>query len=431
MTYQSSMWVVIAVLFIVAIGSMVLLVSESDAGASGGGETQFPSDDAPPLAVKQTDEGFVPVSEDEMSTGTLEDATRELQPYAMERWPDEFAGMWIKDGDFKAGAWVAFTGNAEARVKELVDETGYAWPKLLHPVEAESSLKYLNSVQEQIVKERTENQQGIEGVDTPNGGRFDVTVDLKRNKVLVILEKISPEAERLFSEHYGNSVVIEQGSVAMPKSCLNRRRCGLALRGGLAARADADYDMDNCTTAFTVVNNNSLRMISAGHCSDSTGENRYHGLNSPTWFGTVQNRMMYGLVDTEISSIQNTFTGYPWVYRTQTDQQFSMTSVRPANLTLTGQEVCKLGIMTGRSCGDITNTNYAPWYVPYATGFFRADVCNDFGDSGSSVIHNHEAIGILSGGSLGTCTTPVKSDMVFGHIGWALWAMNSSLLVAP
>jgi len=80
MTYQSSMWVVIAVLFIVAIGSMVLLVSESDAGASGGGETQFPSDDAPPLAVKQTDEGFVPVSEDEMSTGTLEDATRELQP---------------------------------------------------------------------------------------------------------------------------------------------------------------------------------------------------------------------------------------------------------------------------------------------------------------------------------------------------------------
>lgn len=429
MTYQSRVLFVIAALFIVAFGSMVLLVSGSNAGTSGGGESEFTSE-APPRAVKQTDEGFVPVSENEMSQGTLEDATRELQPYAMERWPDEFAGMWIKDGKFEDGVWVAFTGDAEARVQELAEETGYSWPELLHPVEAESSLGYLKSVQEQIVKERTETQEGIEGADAPNEGRFDVKVDIKTSKVIVVAEEASPETKRFFADKYGSSVVVEQGPIAVPKACLSRRRCGLALRGGLAARADANYYADNCSTGFTVVSNNALRMLSAGHCSNSTGENRYHGLNAPVWFGSVQNRMMYGPVDAEISSFQNTFTGYPWVFRTQTDQQFPMTSVRPGNLTMTGQTVCKLGITTGRSCGQITYLYDAPWYIPNAVGFIDADVCNDYGDSGASVISNHEAVGILSGGTDGTCQSPVKSTMVFGHIAWALGAMNSSLLVA-
>jgi len=334
------------------------------------------------------------------------------------------------DGKIENGVFVAFTTGAEDKVKELSEQ--FPEPNLLRPVDSEISFRSLKTIQDQIGDERTLTQQGVDGANGPNGGHYDIDIDVKSSRVVVTIEKSGPNAERHFRERYGSAVTVKQGPISEPTSCLSRRRCGLALRGGVAARKNSDFNYDNCTTGFTVYQGSAIKMLSAGHCSNSVGNPRYHGLNAPIQFGSVQNRLMYGLVDVEMSNIGNSFTGYPWVYRTQEDQQYPVESFRSADSVPLGWTVCKLGITSGRTCGNVLSKSYMPDYVDHGTGFFRSTACTDDRDSGGPVISGTEAMGISSGrvGPAG-CASANPGDSIFGHISFALWAMNASLLTAP
>lgn len=72
----------------------------------------------------------------------------------------------------------------------------------------------------------------------------------------------------------------------------------------------------------------------------------------------------------------------------------------------TGLYVCHTGAATGTSCGAVDGTNVSITYDDGTVlqGMTRLPVCGDHGDSGGPFCRSNTAYGVLSGGTLGTCS---------------------------
>lgn len=95
-----------------------------------------------------------------------------------------------------------------------------------------------------------------------------------------------------------------------------------------------------------------------------------------------------------------------------------------------GKSMCKLGITSNRTCGNVEFKNVAPSYVPSSHSFVWASMCSSPGDSGGSIIASTQAVGVLSGGGE-NCDDPIPGGTVFTHIDFALGAMGATLALTP
>lgn len=144
---------------------------------------------------------WAPQVGDPASAGAL------VQTAAAERWPDEFAGVWRK-GDRIV---VAFTANADEKAAVLEQEVlGGASP--VAPRTVEHSLQDLEALQQRMAQDRDRVQAAATVPNLPGpianlGGQFDLDIDIKRNVVVVYVEKVTPRLRDAFRTFYDSTAI--------------------------------------------------------------------------------------------------------------------------------------------------------------------------------------------------------------------------------
>lgn len=363
--------------------------------------------------------------------------------------------------------FIAFTERAKRRVKRL----GRKFPKphRLRAVRVDDSLAALRELQGQMIADRESNPPLVpaDSVQARSGPRppeeeappderppeeppdeqpptpirYDLNIDVKRNVVVAIVEQqVTPELAAAFTQRYGVDVVVEQGHLAKPDACDNRFACGPDLRGGLATVLPGSPHP--CSTAFNVRNESFVyAILSAGHCGDpdpDMGADRSHGLPA-IQYGQVVDDELASRVDAELHTVGNGFTATkPWIYVSDALKNVPVSRVGKYDELLVGQKVCKSGVGSVTSCGEVLGKHYSPSYVPNGQDFIRTSYCAQSRDSGGAVYRRYpvfrtsiaprkpgappltptryEALGVHSGGSdLEDCTKRADYS-IFGHI---------------
>lgn len=146
--------------------------------------------------------------------GDSESAGALVQAAAAERWPNEFAGAWLK-GDRIV---VAFTANAEEKAAVLEQEV----LRGTSPLEARTvkhSLEELVDLQERMGKDRGRAQGGQRDLPRPIadlGGQFDLDIDIEANVVVVGAERVTPELREAFRTYYDTTAISFEEGLSTP-----------------------------------------------------------------------------------------------------------------------------------------------------------------------------------------------------------------------
>ena len=339
---------------------------------------------------------------------------------------------------------IAFAGGAKQRVQRL--QRGFPRPALLQAVAVERSLRELEEVQARMVAER----EGFRSTGPPFPGvtseLYDLDIDVRRNAPVVVLEHPTDAAAAAFRDRYGPTVIVRHGPVAEPNvlyPCGSREVC-YKLRSGLRAETETG---SGCSTAFMAFLGRSTKnpgVLSAAHCggpnpdnpNSDLGAGRYHGGSKPLQYGTVQREEFFGRVDAEWHYVSRdpfkSLKPAPWIYRNDSHRDDLVRRVgKPSELVI-GSTVCKSGVTTDYSCGEVTSKSYSPSYVTWSSEFVRAKYCSQKGDSGAGVYTpipslklppgepgRYAALGIHSGSAKDTPCSSSSHYSLFGHIKYA------------
>ena len=352
-----------------------------------------------------------------------------LEPKALELWPDSFAGVWLGDSGVGDSVFIAFTEDADEKVARLA--SGFPRPDLLKPVAVDKSMAELETQRDQLVADRELARGGeLELAGIP-GHRYDLEIDPARNAVVVILEDARAAAVADIHARYGTDVLVEQGSLAAPAVC-TREDCRYVLRSGLQTVSSVDA----CSTAFTVRRPNGNRnILSAAHCgNDNTLENACMGPDDGSGrshggehYGNVQDNSCGGRKDAERHGRQDPFGSRAWIFMNPDFKEWEVRSVNRWENLVPGTILCKSGITSGKTCGQVHNKQFSPSYIPNSKDFIKAKYCVRSGDSGAGVYGgesgiSHRAYGIVSG-ALGLSTPCAEwgagNYSVTGHIEFA------------
>jgi streptogrisin C len=328
---------------------------------------------------------------------------------AQRRWPHTFAGSWRED----SGALVvAFTRDAARNAAAL--------GRGARGVAAARSLAELERRQDEMIADRELARAGFLLLPGAAGGRYDLGIDEPGNAIVVVLERSSPGIEAAFRARYGDDVAVREGPIAVPEDC-TRQDCRYDLRSGLSVNS-ADWV---CSSAFTVRrhDNDNRNLLSAGHCSQ---DNRYHGGEK---YGEVVAQQQSGRVDAERHSVNATFQAKPWIFVDVDHKSRDVLSRGDYAGISVGDDVCKSGQTTGKTCGRVQDKHYSPSYVPSGNDFIKTSYCGKGGDSGAGVYISNKALGVHSGGSDGACSDPGDFS-IFGHIEFVQNALNASVVLA-
>jgi hypothetical protein len=185
-----------------------------------------------------------------------------------------------------------------------------------------------------------------------------------------------------------------------------------ALVGG----GQLDGPNSRCTSGFNVVNTvKSLGLITAGHCDDNL--TYMTGLSAPLTYVSTMNVGSYDLQWHTQSSAG--------VRRTQSNvisvpggpvPTMSITSAPDSTTLPVGATVCKSGITTRYTCGEIKDKNAKSMWQGELGSYIRVhnaqnNVMNESGDSGGPVFGTNAAYGIVHGrGAAGTAT---RNDLYY------------------
>ncbi|NEA35028.1 alpha-lytic protease prodomain-containing protein [Streptomyces sp. SID13031] len=236
-------------------------------------------------------------------------------------------------------------------------------------------------------------------LDAIAGGLDDVTpipntaygVDVVNNEVLVQVGGTVGEAElanlRAVTEPHGRAARVERVGGTME----------LGMSGGETIRSRTGR---RCTAGFNVrskTNPNSLFLVTAGHCTQGTGDWLDHG---STYFGYKVGARYptydYGLIRHYSASVPK--PGNVWVPGGLQD----ITHSRDSHAQ---ERVCVNGSTSGYTCGPVQVKH---WTVVYSNGDKVKDldfvsVCRDHGDSGGPMFHGNAALGLMSGFNTSNC----------------------------
>jgi hypothetical protein len=344
-----------------------------------------------------------------------QDASRGASAEAQRRWPQTYAGAWR---DASGTLVVAFTRDAARNAAAL--GRGAAVAAATHP----RSFASLRERQQQMIDDRRLAAAGLLLLAGADGGGYDLWIDEEANALVVRLDEASPAAAAAFKARYGQDVVVESGPTAEPEACDSRFACKYELRAGLEVYSSETI----CSSSFTVRrnDNDAKNLLSAAHC---TGDWRYH---DGVKYGEVQSQQFYGRVDAERhSTSQNGFTAKPWIFVDQDHKSRDVLTRGTYAETNQGDEVCKSGRTTYKTCGNVQSKTYSPGddYMPNAHDMIKAGYCAKPGDSGAAVFLGNKAFGVHSGGTAGDCGP--NDFSIFSHIEFVQEALNARVMLAP
>jgi len=354
---------------------------------------------------------------------SITDQVSRLEARAWAEYPDTFAGLWIKDGNYSE-IFVSFSKDAAESLKRIVELEGFSRPEALSLVKADYSISELEGVQARLVQHRDFLQEERTSDGTiPEISNFGVNIDVPTNTLQMVAQGKAKEYATQFAKSQVDTPVEIVNEDPGSPYCGGRWNCGTYLRGGIGDRmyprgTSGVYGI--CTLGFTVKNGSARPVISAGHCGDAddgdgandVGYQRFYGPTvMGTLFGSVQDQHKGGRTDIERVSVGNGFSANPWVYRDHDTPHWGVNSRGTWTGFTLGGTFCKSGISTGRTCGESTSKTYSPPYISGGNRFLVVSQGSAPGDSGSPLYQSHEAVGVLSGGgSIGT---------VHGHIEYA------------
>lgn len=307
------------------------------------------------------------------------DLAGELQVVLIEAEADVFGGLWVEHEPTFAIVVRVLPGGEKA-VQEQIDRLG------------------LSEVARIDLGQRTLQQlhKDLASLDTviPSGVDFAAGVDQSEGRVQVFVQT-AEDAILLASVALPESVVVVQQGLPAP---------AVEIYGGLSLS-------NGCTTGFNVEQTNgSLQGVStAGHCSDTTS---YNGTNLP-W----QDGRHSGRVDAQWHTTPG-FTDPNKIRVTSSGTTRNVTSRKPLDQMVEGENVCKYGRATLYDCGEIDIVPFDPGdqCVPSSGATYVYVVPNPNagdmaagGDSGGPVFHNNpaKAYGMI------VCHSPDDDNMTF------------------
>ena len=377
-----------------------------------------------------------------------------LEPRARHLFPRTFAGSWIGRGKWAGKVFVAFTARSRRSVARLRRGLPKRFSRRLKAVAFKRSLLSLEHLQRRMIHDRERIRRGaaIRGFSAVPGAAYDLDIDVMKNVPVVTVEHRTSDVVDAFRQRYGKFVVVKQGPLFQPDAC-TRDDCGNLLRAGrLAYRKWADGHLGKiCTTGFTVRErvrriHQRLGILSAGHCSRLDDEHldvenpytdRGARLGGSLYkFGDKITDVMQGPVDAEWSTDdRHPFTAGNACIWVPSKYLYYCGVVRQVAEKLDdlplGLSLCKSGVTTGLSCGNVVSKNASPHYVPNAANFVETTFCSHPGDSGSPVFLRAErlykAFGILSGGLDYSCGDP-RERAIFSHLEFVQKQLHVSVL---
>lgn len=164
-----------------------------------------PPDDRPKVATEW---------EPEEHLDDIAGAAAVVQQQARARWPEEFAGVWIRGG----AVYVGFTRGAHAKAEELRRDV--PTPHRIRGVDATVSFAELRALQQEMGDDRMAVQQGNPPSGMPDaivdtGGVYDLALDQRRGVVTVNVERVTRSLRRAFRDYYQTDVLRFEEGVAV------------------------------------------------------------------------------------------------------------------------------------------------------------------------------------------------------------------------
>jgi hypothetical protein len=145
----------------------------------------------------------------------------------------------------------------------------------------------------------------------------------------------------------------------------------------------------------------------------------------------VTSQQQSGRVDAERHSVSvNGFAAKPWIFVDVDHKSRDVLSRGTYAGLNVGDDVCKSGQTTGKTCGRVQDKHYSPSYVPGGNDFIKTSYCGKGGDSGAGVYIGNKAVGVHSGGTDGACSASGDFS-IFGHIEFVQNALNATVVLAP
>lgn len=371
-------------------------------------------------------------------------ALETLEPRAKRRWPGSFGGLWLEKGK----VFIAFTGRAKAKVGKL----GRRFPrrKRLRAVRVDDSLIALRRLQAQMATDRARNPVAL---TEPSSGRpiplsYALEIDVKRDAVVALVERpVTQEIAAAFAQRYGPGVLVEFAPPQEPLGllvCTGRDNCPPNLRAGLKVNSPTTA----CTAAFNVTYRSANRtidgLLSAAHCGDPDADLLSDRSHAGYVYGEVVAEQQSGRVDAELHSVVRLIENSvpwsalaPWIWLSKAGSKTPVNGVGTYAGLPVGATVCKSGIMTEVTCGEVLSKTYsansATW-VPNQMDFIKTTVCAIPGDSGAPVYTatrgSRNAQGIVSAATDRPCSDPQFSS-TFGHIEFAQNALGVTVTTSP
>jgi hypothetical protein len=314
----------------------------------------------------------------EVHDTSVEEALRRLQlqgtigaldEILAEQEKETFAGRWIEhEPEFRVV--VRFT-DPKAAAELLSAE---ALGELVSLVEVRGAVYSLAELERRL--DRASKQ--LEAL----GARADYSVDVRQNRV----EVRTPEPEAL-------AALLRSESAALPEAVS-------VVEVGSLLRPYVDMiggrPLTGCTAGFVVENGiGQLGLTSAAHCpnaSDYEDTNTDLTFRSQSFGGSQDVQWHQANCDDELFNRIDDGIGIR-----------SITGSTSRSSQSIGTFVCKHGMITGRTCGDITSKTIKPNYVPGASSTFISvenggTNLGQGGDSGAPWFTGNQAYGIMSGG---------------------------------
>lgn len=306
------------------------------------------------------------------------DQAAELEERLLAQHPNRFGGLYVEHRpEFRIV--VKATGDAEQLLRETVNDPAFV------PRPAERSLRGLRQAQENVLE--VLERLGLE---------FESSLDVATGEVKVFVldaSKARPAVEALLTRH---PFITLQEVEAMPVP-------SATILGGLRASGSTL----NCTTGFNVRNSAGTRgVMTAGHCNDTI---TVVGISL-----TRQAERYTGSYDLQ----WNTRSGHSYPNRAQIGEPYLYDILR-TNTPAVGMYLCKYGITTGQTCGEVMTTYAYTTEHDGTTGVYvrmrdtlGGAKMNDFGDSGGPVFGEAgTAYGIVH--AKGQAGSAYEKDMYF------------------
>ena len=304
----------------------------------------------------------------------LQDALGPFRVMLLEELGDSYVGAWINDEEDGYRVMVGALAADAERVASLLK--GWPFADIAQVVEVDHSAKYLRDLAMKV-----HNASPVP---------IDSGVDVIANVVVIFVA--GEENRRLLESHPVAGPLVARPEVTV-ETVDGLARLASHIQGGLLVGGQGA-----CTSGFSVKHNRSgkLGVLTAGHCADSpvidgSGAPLQQELSERRWdvqWHTVPGRH----ITNEVEYVENGVRKHQ-----------SITDTKHTTKLTKADVLCKSGMRTGYTCGNIAWTNICFGGIPNCEhtyvivrgldGVGMADV----GDSGGPVFMGTHAIGTVSG----------------------------------